>query len=111
LSQRELGAGVCTGAYVSRIEADDRVPSLQVLFALAERAACDPWWLATGEEVSGDDLQVRLRSALAQRDSAERRLAAIGEVAATAPADAALSTSVLQARFRRVLELAAHPRR
>jgi tetratricopeptide (TPR) repeat protein/DNA-binding XRE family transcriptional regulator len=48
LTQRELSFVGCTAAYVSRIEAGARVPSLQILREFARRLGVDVEYLATG---------------------------------------------------------------
>jgi tetratricopeptide (TPR) repeat protein len=48
LSQRELSFPGCTAVYICRIEGGDRVPSLQLLRALARRLGVDEEYLATG---------------------------------------------------------------
>ncbi|MDX6411413.1 MAG: hypothetical protein QOE91_929, partial [Gaiellaceae bacterium] len=48
LSQRSLARGVCTPAYVSRLEKGERIPSLQLLRQLAERLGADADELASG---------------------------------------------------------------
>ncbi len=50
LSQRHLSFQGCSAAYISRLEAGDRVPSLQLLRKLAERLNADEQYLATGVE-------------------------------------------------------------
>ena len=50
LSQRQLSFPGCSAAYVSRLEAGDRVPSLQLLRKLAEKLHADEEYLATGIE-------------------------------------------------------------
>ena len=50
LSQRQLSFQGCSAAYISRIEAGDRVPSLQLLRKLATRLDADEQYLATGVE-------------------------------------------------------------
>lgn len=50
LSQRQLSFPGCSAAYISRLEAGDRVPSLQLLRKLAQKLAADEQYLATGEE-------------------------------------------------------------
>jgi tetratricopeptide (TPR) repeat protein len=50
MSQRQLAFPGCTAAYISRIEAGARVPSLQMINQLAERLGVAPQWLATGVE-------------------------------------------------------------
>ncbi len=48
LSQRQLSFPGCTAAYISRIEAGARVPSLQMINQLALRIEVSGQWLATG---------------------------------------------------------------
>jgi transcriptional regulator with XRE-family HTH domain len=48
LSQRQLSFPGCSAAYVSRLEAGDRVPSLQLLRKLAQKLHADERYLATG---------------------------------------------------------------
>jgi transcriptional regulator with XRE-family HTH domain len=50
LSQRQLSFPGCSAAYISRLEAGDRVPSLQLLRKLAQKLAADEQYLATGVE-------------------------------------------------------------
>jgi transcriptional regulator with XRE-family HTH domain len=49
-SQRQLSFPGCSAAYISRLEAGDRVPSLQLLRKLAQKLNADEQYLATGEE-------------------------------------------------------------
>jgi tetratricopeptide (TPR) repeat protein len=53
LTQRELSFEGCTAAYVSRIEAGARVPSLQILREFARRLGVDVEYLATGGSDEG----------------------------------------------------------
>src|SRR5690349_21989650 len=75
LSQRQLAFPGCTAAYISRLEAGARVPSLQMVNQLAARLDVSGQWLATGVEatvVTPDDLidaEVALR--LGELDEAE----------------------------------------
>jgi transcriptional regulator with XRE-family HTH domain len=55
LSQRQLSFPGCSAAYISRLEAGDRVPSLQLLRKLAEKLSADEQFLATGVERIEDD--------------------------------------------------------
>jgi len=48
LSQRQLAFDGCTAAYISRVEAGARIPSLQILRELARRIGTDADYLATG---------------------------------------------------------------
>jgi transcriptional regulator with XRE-family HTH domain len=50
LSQRQLSFPGCSAAYISRLEAGDRVPSLQLLRKLADKLGADEQYLATGVE-------------------------------------------------------------
>ena len=50
LSQRQLSFPGCSAAYISRLEAGDRVPSLQLLRKLASKLNADEQYLATGVE-------------------------------------------------------------
>jgi transcriptional regulator with XRE-family HTH domain len=50
LSQRQLAFPGCTAAYISRLEAGARVPSLQMVNQLAVRLDVSGQWLATGVE-------------------------------------------------------------
>ena len=50
LSQRQLAFSGCSPAYISRIEAGDRIPSLQLLRELGRRLGVSEDFLATGEE-------------------------------------------------------------
>ena len=50
LSQRQLSFPGCSAAYISRLEAGDRVPSLQLLRKLALKLSADEEYLATGVE-------------------------------------------------------------
>jgi tetratricopeptide (TPR) repeat protein len=52
LSQRALAFPGCTPAYISRIEAGQRIPSLQLLRELANRIGVDVEYLARGDEAS-----------------------------------------------------------
>jgi len=51
LSQRDLSFPGCTPAYISRVEAGDRIPSLQVLRVLGDRLGVSADFLATGKEI------------------------------------------------------------
>src|ERR671939_582498 len=72
LSQRQLAFPGCSPAYISRIEAGDRIPSLQLLRELGRRLGVSEDYLATG--ASQDDTASLLRDAdLARRlDDPER---------------------------------------
>jgi tetratricopeptide (TPR) repeat protein len=76
LSQRQLAFPGCTAAYISRIEAGARVPSLQMINQLALRLDVSGQWLATSVEAAAVevelvDAEVALR--LGEVDEAERQ--------------------------------------
>src|SRR5688572_19916466 len=48
LSQRDLSFPGCSPAYISRIEAGDRIPSLQLLREMGQRLGVSEDYLATG---------------------------------------------------------------
>ena len=75
LTQRELSFEGCTAAYVSRIEAGARVPSLQILREFAKRLGVDVEYLATGgqdaEDVSSELLEAEVALRLGDENRAE----------------------------------------
>src|ERR1043166_6534176 len=80
LTQRDLSFDGCTAAYVSRIEAGARVPSLQILHEFAKRLGVTPEYLATGE--ASDDLSTDLLEAeVALRLGDEQRATELYETA------------------------------
>jgi tetratricopeptide (TPR) repeat protein len=56
ISQRTLAFAGCTAAYISRIEAGERIPSLQLLRELGRRLGVSADYLATGSEEVERDL-------------------------------------------------------
>jgi transcriptional regulator with XRE-family HTH domain len=81
LSQRSLAFSGCTAAYISRIEANERYPSMQLIHELAARLDVDPHWLATGERAGPhDDLRAQLRAAHARIRHLESKLAAVSRI-------------------------------
>lgn len=81
LTQRELSFVGCTAAYVSRIEAGARVPSLQILREFARRLDVDVEYLATGRP-NDDGLSSELLEAeVALRLGDEERAAELYESA------------------------------
>ncbi len=84
LSQRQLAFPGCSPAYISRIEAGDRIPSLQLLRELGRRLGVSEDYLATGEEVKAQ-LFASLEAEIALRlDDVERAHELYSEAAATA---------------------------
>src|SRR5437868_4463054 len=75
LSQRQLAFPGCTAAYISRLEAGARVPSLQMVNQLALRLEVTGQWLATGVETveteSSDLLDAEVALRLGEVDEAE----------------------------------------
>lgn len=76
LSQRQLSFPGCTAAYISRIEAGARVPSLQMINHLAARLGVTGQWLATGVEaavvVPSDLIDAEVALRLGEIDEAEK---------------------------------------
>ena len=74
LSQRQLAFPGCTAAYISRLEAGARVPSLQMVNQLAARLDVSGTWLATGVEagaVDNDLLDAEVALRLGELDEAQ----------------------------------------
>jgi tetratricopeptide (TPR) repeat protein len=96
LSQRQLSFPGCTAAYVSRIEAGARVPSLQILNEFGKRLGVSAEYLATGRldtrELSSDLFEAEV----ALRLGDEERAAALYEAARNeASSPAALASARL----------------
>src|SRR3954468_2576003 len=76
LSQRQLSFPGCTAAYISRLEAGARVPSLQMINQLALRLDVSGQWLATGVEATEADpaelLDAEVALRLGESEEAER---------------------------------------
>src|SRR5215213_10467595 len=64
LSQRQLSFPGCSPAYISRIEAGDRIPSLQLLRELGKRLGVSEDYLATGVEARGQTTSLEAELAL-----------------------------------------------
>ena len=87
LTQRDLSFEGCTAAYVSRIEAGARVPSLQILHEFGKRLGVRPEYLATGSlDADGGLSSELLEAEVALRLGDEHRAAQLYE-AARAEAD------------------------
>ena len=71
LSQRALARGICTAAYVSRLEKGERIPSLQLLRRLASRLGADADELASGLPASAHDPLLDAEVALGLGDTLE----------------------------------------
>ena len=85
LSQRQLAFTGCSPGYISRIEAGERIPSLQILRELGRRLGVTEDYLATGAEArAGGDAQLAEAEAallLDERETAERIYAGLLEAA------------------------------
>lgn len=106
LSQRRLAFPGCTPAYISRIEAGERIPSLQLLRELGRRVGASADFLATGAaEPEGLDDRGLVEAEVALRlDDVElaERLYADALAGATDPHEQARAHEGLgQAAFRR----------
>lgn len=105
LSQTALSFPGCSTGYVSRIEAGQRVPSLQVIRELAIRLGVSEGWLARGEDddvgVSGVLRDAELALRLDQLEEAEALYRQL-EGEATSPAELAqVAVGFGQLAFRR----------
>lgn len=93
LKQRELTFDGCTAAYLSRVEAGQRIPSLQILTRLAERLGTTADFLATGKHPEPDALfEAELAARTGDIELARRLYADAtgGPAAVSARAEAAL---------------------
>ena len=75
LSQRQLAFPGCTAAYISRLEAGARIPSLQMVNQLAVRLDVTGSWLATGVDAiavePADLVEAEVALRLGELDTAE----------------------------------------
>ena len=67
LSQRAIAFQGCSPAYISRIEAGERIPSLQVLRELGRRIGVTPEFLATGGEAQHEAENALVEAEIALR--------------------------------------------
>ncbi len=89
LSQRQLAFSGCSPAYISRIEAGDRIPSLQLLREMGRRLGVTEDYLATGleREAGGEDrklLDAEVSLRLGDVEVAEQLYGEVRESAETA---------------------------
>jgi tetratricopeptide (TPR) repeat protein len=104
LSQRQLSFPGCSPAYISRIEAGDRIPSLQLLREMGRRLGVSEDYLATGreralfeeDELVAADVAMRLDD----QETAERLFAEALEQAATPDEQARALAGLGQLAFR-----------
>src|SRR3954449_2630858 len=103
LSQRQLAFPGCTAAYISRLEAGARVPSLQMINQLALRLDVSGSWLATGVETTPADptdlIEAEVALRLGELDQAEALYAT--HTGAGDPARATAVAGLGQIAFRR----------
>ena len=107
LSQRDLSSPGITYAYISRIEAGARTPSVKALRMLATKLAVTPEYLETGSDLDAADLR-ELRVAeqeLRLRLDGEANAAALEEILADAETGADLAVAT-RARIALGLEAA-----
>jgi tetratricopeptide (TPR) repeat protein len=72
LSQRQLAFPGCSPAYISRIEAGDRIPSLQLLRELGRRLGVSEDFLATGSAVASHSFSLLEAEIALRLDEIER---------------------------------------
>jgi tetratricopeptide (TPR) repeat protein len=105
LSQTAISFPGCTTGYVSRIEAGERVPSLQVLRELARRLGVSESWLARGSEgeesISGLLRDAELALRLDQLDEAEALYERVAREATSAAPLTRVAAGLGQLAFRR----------
>jgi tetratricopeptide (TPR) repeat protein len=96
LTQRDLSFEGCTAAYVSRIEAGARIPSLQILREFAQRLGVSADYLATGQLDSGSLSSELLEAEVALRLGDEEKAAELYAAARdSASSEAALAQANL----------------
>lgn len=96
LTQRELSFEGCTAAYVSRIEAGARIPSLQILREFGKRLGVSADFLATGNAALEDLSSELLEAEVALRLGDEQRAAELyGEARDNSDSPAALAQAKL----------------
>lgn len=88
ISQRQLSFQGCSPAYISRIEAGERIPSLQLLREMGRRLGVSEDYLATGleREAGGEDrtlLDAEVSLRLGDLDEAEKLYRKVQESAET----------------------------
>jgi len=103
LSQRQLSFLGCSPAYISRIEAGDRIPSLQLLREMGKRLGVSEDYLATGTERDGGQaslVEAEIALRLDERELAAERYAAALEAATTGEERAGALAGLGQLAFR-----------
>ena len=102
LTQRQLAFPGCTNAYISRVEAGMRIPSLQVIREFARRLRVSSEYLATGEatEDAGEAPILQAELALRLGDTAEAARAFRALAADPGPHQAQAVAGLGQIAFR-----------
>jgi tetratricopeptide (TPR) repeat protein len=106
LSQRQLSFEGCSPAYISRIEAGERIPSLQLLREMGRRLGVSEDWLATGldRDVLSEDrtlLDAEIALRFNEIDTAEELYGKALEAATTNTERARALAGVGQIAFER----------
>jgi tetratricopeptide (TPR) repeat protein len=106
LSQRQLSFDGCSPAYISRIEAGERIPSLQLLREMGRRLGVSEDYLATGleREAGGEDrtlLDAEVSLRLGEMDEAERLYWSVQKSADTSAIQARALAGLGQIAFDR----------
>jgi tetratricopeptide (TPR) repeat protein len=106
LSQRQLSFDGCSPAYISRIEAGERIPSLQLLREMGRRLGVSEDWLATGldRDLLGEDrklLDAEIALRFNELETAEKLYAEVLEAAVTNTERARALAGVGQIAFER----------
>lgn len=100
MSQRRLASAGCTAAYVSRIEAGQRIPSLQLIHDFARRLNVSPHYLATGvQSDEPDDPLIEAEVALRLGETEVARQMFVDRLSEQ-PADARALAGLGQLAFR-----------
>ena len=108
LSQRALSLPGCSSAYISRLEAGDRVPSLQLLRKLAQKLGVDEEYLARGvkrvEQPPPELVEAEVARRLGDVELARERYAKVLETATAPAARAQAAAGLAQLRGEAVPE-------
>ena len=106
ISQRQLSFQGCSPAYISRIEAGERIPSLQLLREMGRRLGVSEDYLATGleREAGGEDrtlLEAEVSLRLGELEEAEKLYRKVQESAETSALRARALAGLGQIAFDR----------
>jgi tetratricopeptide (TPR) repeat protein len=106
ISQRQLSFEGCSPAYISRIEAGERIPSLQLLREMGRRLGVSEDYLATGleREAGGEDrklLDAEVALRLGEMDDASKLYSEVLDAAVTSSVRARALAGLGQIAFER----------